>query len=326
MKYLLVVLFFFLISSTYSYQNLINKRIDSHWVKVIKVILGGKYKIVSSLSEKWDRLINLMNKVYWVSAINWAYFCPADYSNCWWKNYSNAPRFYNWKNYSKYWNDFGINWVFAFDKKDKPFIVMNYLWWDAPENLKKQINSDKIKDIYRWIWNFPVLLLHWNDIVSLYETQLSRKMKLSWPKSFICSTKDDKTIYMWYVSNITIYNMPIFLKKNFWCYNALNLDSGGSLGMIYNWKVIKKHWRDIMDAFVVVDIEKENKVKQILFKNKKLLDRVVNKIKKFYWNNIYVIKALVSKIEYLKNKYSNNLKIFVLLNELQIRLENLFNL
>ena len=322
-KYFISLLLFFTAFSVYSYQNLIDKVIDSHKVKIIQVVLDWHHKVVVSLSEKGESLLSLMNKVYWVSAINWAYFCPADYPNCWWKNYTNAPRFFEWKNYSRYWDDFWINWVFSFDKKWKPFLVMNYLWWDVPEELKQQINSDKIKDIYWWLWNFPVLLLEWNNLVSLYESELSRKMKISWPKAFICSTKDWKTIYMWYVSNITIFQMPEFLKKNFWCYNALNLDSWWSLWLIYNWKVIKKNWRPIMDAFVVVDSEKYNKIKEIIRKNSKIIDSVVSKIKDIYWKNPYVLKAIIQKIDQIKNKYSNNLKVFVLLNEIENRLEKL---
>ena len=200
---------------------------------------------------------------------------------------------------------------------------MNYLWWDAPEGLKKHINSDKINQIYYWLGNYPVLLFHWENFVPLYKSQLSRKMKMSWPKAFICSTKDWKTIYMWYVSNITIFEMPEFLKKNFWCYNALNLDSWGSLWLIYNWRIIKKNWRPIMDAFVVVDVEKYDKVKEIIHKNSRIIDSVVDKISAIYWKNPYVLKAIIQKIDQIKNRYSNNLKVFVLLNEIENRLENL---
>ena len=234
MRYIIFLFFFMFIPFTYSYQQLLDKKIGSHKIKVIQVILDGHHKIISSLSKKGNSLWKLMNKVYWVSAINWAYFCPADYSNCWWKNYTNAPRFYKWKNYSRYKNDFWINWVFAFNKNNIPFIVMNHIWWNVPKKLDKQINSNKINDIYYGIWNFPVLLFHWNDFVPLYKTELSKKMKGFWFKAFICSTKDWKTIYMWYISNITIYDVPKFLKNNFSCYNALNLDAGSSLWLIYN--------------------------------------------------------------------------------------------
>ena len=63
MKYLLALAIFLFAFTTYSYQNLIDKTIDWHKVKVIQVVLDWKHKVVVSLSEKWDRLVNLMNKV-----------------------------------------------------------------------------------------------------------------------------------------------------------------------------------------------------------------------------------------------------------------------
>jgi len=78
-----------------------------------------------------------------------------------------------------------------------------------------------------------------------------------------------------------------------------------------------------MDAFVVVDSEKYNKIKEIIRKNSKIIDSVVSKIKDIYWKNPYVLKAIIQKIDQIKNKYSNNLKVFVLLNEIENRLEKL---
>ena len=47
--------------------------------------------------------------------------------------------------------------------------------------------------------------------------------------------------------------MPDYLKTTFNCYNAMNLDAGGSLGMVYKGTVKSKEGRKIMDAFVVVE-------------------------------------------------------------------------
>ena len=78
-----------------------------------------------------------------------------------------------------------------------------------------------------------------------------------------------------------------------------------------------------MDAFVVVDVEKYDKVKEIIHKNSRIIDSVVNKISAVYWKNQYVLKAIIQKIDQIKNRYSNNLKVFVLLNEIENRLEKL---
>lgn len=320
---IIISLLFLFISSTFSYQTLINKTLDNHNVKIIKVLLNWQQKIVVSTSNKWTRLNDLMNKVNGVSAINWAYFCPADYKSCGWINYTNVPRFVRWQNISKYGIDFSYNWVFSFDKEWKPFIVMNQLWWYAPEKLKwYSINKDKISNIYYWLWNFPVLLLNWKDILYKYKWILSRKMKNKGTKSFICFTKNRKTIYMGYISNIGMYNVPTYIKNNFWCYSAINLDAGASLWMVYNKKIIKKTWRPIMDAFVVVNTSYGEKYNYYVNKYSNLINKVVNKIKEKYLNNEQWFNSILKKIDKFKIIYKRDIKIYAVLNELENRLES----
>jgi len=126
--YLIIIIsIFYLIFQwkTFWYQLLINNKIDWHNVKVIKIFLDNNTRVITSVSTKWETLKSLTDKVWWVSAINWAYFMPKDY---WFNNDdTNAPRFYKGKMYSKYGKDFSMNWVFSFDKKWKPFLVMNNL-------------------------------------------------------------------------------------------------------------------------------------------------------------------------------------------------------
>jgi len=315
--YLLLILLSW--TYTFSYQNLINNTISNHKVKIIQVNLDWNYKVVSSLSNKGENLQYLMQKENGISAVNGAYFCPKDYSNCWGKNYTNAPRFYKWKNYGKYWDDFSYNGLFAFNKEGTPFIVMNQLWWYAPEKLRNiKYNENKIKDIYYAIGNFPVLLLDWKNIVSYYDKLITWKMKRKWPKSFICYTKDKKTIYMWYVSNINIYELPKFIKDNFWCYGAINLDAGASLWLIYNKKVIKKSYRPVMDAFVVVDNSLEKRRNNIIQKYSALINRFVLKVKRITKWNYKKILAIKNKLNSIKNKYK--FEIYVILDEIQKRL------
>lgn len=48
--------------------------------------------------------------------------------------------------------------------------------------------------------------------------------------------------------------MASYLKKEFWCYNALFLDAGASSAMVYSGKVLSQWSRTLItDAFVVVD-------------------------------------------------------------------------
>gem|GEM_PF-281609 len=58
------------------------------------------------------------------------------------------------------------------------------------------------------------------------------------------------------VGGINLPQMPAYLKKNFDCYNAINLDAGSSLGMVYSGFILDQGPRKrIMDAFVVLTRE-----------------------------------------------------------------------
>ena len=135
LKNIIIILFnlffIFWINKVFSYHFLINDYIDWHKIKVLKIFLSKNTKVITSISIKWETLKELKDKVWWISAINWAYFMPVDY---WYsQNDTNAPRFFKWISFSKYKNDFGINWVFAFDKKWKPFLVMNNIYAEKPD-------------------------------------------------------------------------------------------------------------------------------------------------------------------------------------------------
>ncbi|HCY20849.1 TPA: hypothetical protein DIC40_03190 [Patescibacteria group bacterium] len=63
--------------------------------------------------------------------------------------------------------------------------------------------------------------------------------------------------------------MPAYLKKNFDCRNALNLDAGNSIGMIYSGFVLDQSNRTrIMDAFVVLTREQYINLTRITPSNK----------------------------------------------------------
>ncbi len=315
------------LTSVFAKQEFIDTTIDNHHVRVIKVVLDGNHYVITSLSNKWESLYTLMKKQGGISAINGAYFCPADYPHCGWKNFTNAPRFYKWVNYSKYWTDFWVNGVLAFDKNDKPFIVMNHIWWDVPKDLQGiQINVDKIKDIYYWIGNFPVLLLSGKDQIFKYEQLLTNKMKAKSPKTFICFTKDRKTIYFGYINKISIYEIPNFIKTHFKCYNAINLDAGGSLGLIYNNQIIRKESRPIMDAFVVIDRKTKEKMDKLRRKYNTLLNKIVKQIKNKFNSNIAKIEKIIIKIQSLKEKFENNFDIYFILDELEQKIRKEFDI
>jgi hypothetical protein len=56
--------------------------------------------------------------------------------------------------------------------------------------------TDKIDNIYFGLGNFPVFLLDGEDVIYGYTAYLDAKMKARANKTFICSTKDKKTVYM----------------------------------------------------------------------------------------------------------------------------------
>lgn len=281
---LLIIMFFTFIQISYWAQEYISKTIDWKKVSIIKVILDWKHKVITSLSTNGDSLETLVNKVWWVSWVNWAYFCPADYSQCWWVNSSITKRIYKWEilsnNFEDHmfewkWDmfkvdekikyDFWWNWMFWFDIDWNPITVLNEttnFWFNEDEMNKiwidKNHNSDKIPDIFYWIENYPMLLVDWKSMIKASSRVIEGKMLDKWTKTFICSKEDNKTILMWNVSNVTVEEMASFLKDSLECYNAMNLDSWGSLWMVYNKKNVSKPWRKIMDAFVVVETKNEN--------------------------------------------------------------------
>lgn len=126
--------------------------------------------------------------------------------------------------------------------------------WDI--GLTSNINADRINDLYFGISNFPVLLIEGNDVTASSKEYIDSKLTGKGNRNFICSTEDGKTVYMGVVGSSSVWDMAPYLKAQFGCYNALFLDAGASLGMVYDGNVLDRGSRRIItDAFVVVDKE-----------------------------------------------------------------------
>ena len=224
---------------------------------MIKVILDWEHFVVASVADEWwETIQSLTNKVWWTSSINWAFFCPKDYSSCD-TTFSYYERVFKWDgaSYSQFWPDTSIRWIFWFTQDGNPLFVQNKIS-NTDAWLISNINSERIWDLYFWISNFPVLLINWDDVTAWAAEYIDSKMTWRWNRNFICSTEDWKTIYMWVVWTMSVWNMASYLKENFGCYNALFLDAWASSAMVYSWKVLAQGNRDIItDAFVVVDRE-----------------------------------------------------------------------
>lgn len=256
-KSLILLLFGLLfVGYTSAYREIMIQNVDKHPIRVIKVILDGQDFVVTSLaSNGGDTLPNLVKKVGGTAWVNWTFFCPDDYNYCGKETHTISERVFMWngKDYSTFWPDTSIRMIFGFDKSGTPGLAQNNLWSLQDVWLWTK-TKDRIEDLYFWLWNFPVFLLEGEDVIYGYTAYIDKKMKTRWNKTFICSTQDKKTVYMWVVWGINLPEMPAYLKKNFDCRNAINLDAGLSIGMVYSGFVLDQGARTrIMDAFVVLN-------------------------------------------------------------------------
>jgi len=240
MKKTLLWLFIALLYTTHVFAA--QELLSTNAYKVIKVTLDWQHVIRAAISPNWQwaTLKNLMDSVGWVSAINAAYFAPTDYGRD--KNFTWAARFHEWVNYTYNRPYFNGGAIFGFNSNGNPQFT------------KKVINAGKFSwtTPYEWISNFPILVEAGQNVL-VDGSHIDAKMKQRSTKTFICNV-DDHTVYMWQVFSKTIYEMPQYLIDTFSCYNAINLDAGGSLGMIYDGKTHNTPGRLIMDAFVVVEV------------------------------------------------------------------------
>ena len=252
-----------ILNYTSAYQEILIENRWWHAIRIIKVILDWEHFVVSSVAEEWGETIqSLTKKVWWISSINWAFFCPKDYSSCD-TTFSYYERVFKWDgaSYSQFWPDTSIRWIFWFTRDGNPLFVQNKIS-NTDAGLISNVNSDRIWDLYFWISNFPVLLIDWDDVTAWASEYIDSKMTWKWNRNFICSTKDWSTIYMWVIWTMSVWDMAPYLKEQFWCYNALFLDAGASSAMVYSWKVLSQWSRkNITDAFVVVDREAFLKLK-----------------------------------------------------------------
>lgn len=253
-----IILFFvvlFFVWNVLAYKELL---LENRWgkpIRVIKVVLDGQHYVVTSLAwNGWETLENLVKKVWWDTGINWTFFCPKDYSTCWWVTHSNFERVYLWngKDYSKTRPNTDVRVIFGFDINWEPLMVQNNMT-EMPW-LRNDMNKDKINDLYFGLSNFTVLLVEWKNLVHSNQIYFDEKMYSRINRNFICYTKDKSTVYMWIVWWVNLFELADYIAENFGCYGALALDAWYSEAMVYDWKVLARSpRRKIMDAFVVLD-------------------------------------------------------------------------
>jgi len=257
-KTLSICILWLLIGSCFAHKELIIENRDNKPIRVIKTVLDGEHYIVSSVAEEgWATLKDLTKKVGGNTAVNGVFFCPEDYTQCN-TTHTISERVFlgNGKDRSTYRPDTSIRMIFGFDQTGKPLLVQNNLGNMIDQWLRIKKDPLAFTTLYFGLGNFPIFLYKGSNVVDGYTFFIDKKMKTPGKKTFICSTEDKSTIYMGVIGNITIPDMPKYLKKNFDCRDAMNLDAGNSIGMIYSGFVLDQ-WprKKIMDAYVVLTKE-----------------------------------------------------------------------
>ncbi|GHW02392.1 hypothetical protein AGMMS50249_1780 [candidate division SR1 bacterium] len=250
-----MIISFLLPHFTSAYQEVLIEERDGKPIRVIKVILDGEHYVVSSVAKDGgETLEDLTKKVAGISSINGAFFCPKDYSSCNGQTFSNYERVFqgDGASFSRFRPDTSVRGIFGFDKNGMPLFVQNKIS-THDVGLESNINAGRIGDLYFGISNFPVLLINGDDVTVGAKEYIDSKLTGKGNRNFICSTADNKTIYMGYIGLSSVRDMAPYLQKNFDCYNALFLDAGASSAMIYSGNVLEKGSRKLItDAFVVV--------------------------------------------------------------------------
>ncbi|MDR0282059.1 MAG: phosphodiester glycosidase family protein [Candidatus Peribacteria bacterium] len=189
--------------------------------------------------------------------MNGAFFCPKDYTQCNGQTFSYYERIFkgDGASYSMFWPDTSVRGIFGFLRDGTPLLVQNKIS-THDVGLMSNINAERINELYFGISNFPVLLIEGEDVTAGAREYIDNKLTGKGNRNFICSTKDEKTIYMGVIGGSSVWDMAPYLKQHFDCYNALFLDAGASTAMVYDEKVLERSDRRLItDAFVVVDKE-----------------------------------------------------------------------
>lgn len=238
-KLIFTILLTVLPISTFA-NTYIEKKVWDHTFKVIKYDLSSNiYDIKVMKTDDSTNLWNLLKQNNAITWVNWVFFCPTDYSWCNTdKSFTDNERYIMWEKFAKYLTTWDRA-VFWWTKEKVPLIYQS-----------GKINMDNEDKIYYWLWNYPLLLSEWKNMLEYYWDVwlIDNKMKVKWTRNFICSDKEKKNIYFWLVYDATIDELATSL-MDFWCYDALNLDAWLSTVFMYNNRyLVWPQKRDILDA------------------------------------------------------------------------------
>lgn len=249
---LIIGILFWYTSATTTY---VSKTENWHAYKVFKVVLDGKSKIVVGVAPNDSlakSLKTLMDEMWWTHAINWGFFCPSDYAYCGAFGYSDWLRKSNWILYSNFSEDVGDN---------KSVFGFNQSGWVAPMAFKEPRTrisqwvrqNDAVDKIYNGMM-MPTLVKDGVNVAVLNDDMNNNpKQGAVNNKTFICSTQDNSTIYMWFVDGVTFSSVADYIIDTFGCYNAILLDNGSTKAMVYNNNYVAWPWRAMRDAFIIIE-------------------------------------------------------------------------
>lgn len=312
-KILFFLLFFLFIRENFAYEYSRKDYSTSIWtfqIRLLKMDLNADDRFVVWISDSGESLESLVKRYNWKAWIEWAFFCPKDYSSCAWKNITNADRFSYWENFSR-WEDTWDRYVFAIDKYSLAFLYHS-----------SKLNSEMKDEIYMWIWNHPLILKDWQSMLEYYYDRwlIDKKMPSSQPKTFVCSTNKPGEIYMWIVKRAHMDDLPTVLSE-IWCVNALNLDAWLTLAFYNNWEYYVWPWRDMMDALIITDKAWDEKNKKILELAKSYKIELIKKIENITQNEDkkqIVIQKVIDKIEIIldNSKWNKKTLLILLKNDL----------
>ena len=246
MKKLLLLLFVFSFSIPGVFATQERLTTSSH--DVIKVTLDWTHKIIVNAVQNGNQpksVKTLMDEVWGVSAINGAFFDA--YSA---EKSSDMIAITNWTKRSVYGDDlWETRALFWFQHDWTPILVTNSTrsWGNG-----NWVNSEFSKVQYGL--SMHVLIVNGNN-VSYNNSEMNNDKKQWWAatKEFICSTEDKSTIYFWRVFSVTFVWLAEYIQRTFNCYDAIQLDAWWSTAIYYEWEKIAGPWRDVMDAFVVIE-------------------------------------------------------------------------
>ncbi len=268
-------------------------KIENHRVQYITYSkLDQEYDIHIAATQNSTDFKNLVGQYGAVTGLNGVFFCPKDYSECGWRDFTINERFVKGKEIARY-KSTGERVVFGWDIEENPFLYQT-----------DKINTDREQDIYEWFANYPLLLMWWKtQLEHYYDVWLiDEKMRVPSTRHFICSTENGNEILFWSVSGASLDRL-VYVLSEIGCIDALNLDAWKSSAFIYNWKYIQWPGRNILDGVVItrrwMDIKKINtRLEPVFISLQKKYSNPfrVERSKKKLWAYIHQIRAIKSQI------------------------------